>query len=1355
MSQVEVATEALTDDIKKQLKSTVIGLRRLLEEDLGRELRRLGIDPNQDGPAPVGDLEYLDERDKTARFAVEAALVKELEVAGTYPRAVEAVRREVAYTHLNRLVGLKCIELRGLLQLEGESTEAVTCRPEFGGRSKWLWTVRDREANYRHGEEAEELLWREGLEAVYRAISPELGILFDPDDPYAQVWPSHRALMDTVSALNELPEEGYRADEFLGWVYQYFQTEEKDRVFEEVRTKKKKISGPDIIPVTSLYTERYMVDFLLQNSIGTRWMEMYPDSKAKEAWPYYVEPATPYTRAHRPVREWTVLDPCVGSGHFLVVAFDLLVQLYAEERAMVREGQVPKDWVVPAGEVAQTILENNLHGIDIDLRSVQIAALALYLKAKENGLGSDDVPPTMNLVAADAVLARGEAYNRLIEQNQDDPAVQEAIEAIWIALENVRELGSLIRVEEEVDSAVRKVKEKEDKEAPLLSSTRDWEDYKRRILHQLMEAFEAERQNGEIADRIFRSEGRKGIGLVELLSHKYDVVCTNPPYMGSGSMGNDLKDYVFRSYPAGKRDLFAAFLQRCIELTEASCHTALVTQQSWMFLRAYAKLRFNPNAKMNSSPGIVLNTRISSLVHLGENAFSDPSAAGAFAVIFVLMNEVCRNNHAFYAFRLIGLNEKTRKQNALLASIRDKSLPTVFCPIQARFLDVLEAPLVYWLSGYLFDLLKEHSPSTKTDRTTVDTALSPHDTRRFVRYAWELSPTSIGDEYWWYTTGGGYRKWSGYEMQCVDWANDGERIKAFIRANYPEDKYSLIIKRPESFGRDGAYYAAVARGSLGVRITEDVIFSDSAPGVDHTKLTKFQLMGILNSRLQSYLLRALSATVLSIRDPYITRLPLHNSPLSETSIERIGKLSEIATQLKRQIISRLPYERRFREVELDALSTHRLEMLLSIVEAACEREVFQGYSVDDESKRLVFSETGPPVGWFPLAIGYESFPQFEKQGPETLQVVEDYWESLEIISLSNRDLESLKENLALFYADGIDFDGETPELQVLMEHQSVSQDNQAGALIPIPYESVIEMASSIFRLHPVSIFHILVEVINETELTCLPAKKETYAYYFMALILRMLGHRWPEQDQHEADSGRPMIDAKYIDEDGIIPMSSGTAEESLMERIRRFLDEQVGHERSTELERDAGAALHWKKSRKIGKQMHSTLERWLRKGFFGFQVSALKKRPIAWLLSSELGTFQVIVYYQKFTADRLRLLRARYVEQAKEALRHRLAEARELGENRKALAAIEALESEIADVDEFDQRLGLLLDGATREARIWCPWKSAEEQPVGWEPDINDGVRVNIAPVQRLGLLASNVLSKKDLDSLLAPDART
>jgi hypothetical protein len=245
------------------------------------------------------------------------------------------------------------------------------------------------------------------------------------------------------------------------------------------------------------------------------------------------------------------------------------------------------------------------------------------------------------------------------------------------------------------------------------------------------------------------------------------------------------------------------------------------------------------------------------------------------------------------------------------------------------------------------------------------------------------------------------------------------------------------------------------------------------------------------------------------------------------------------------------------------------------------------------------------------------------------------------------------------------------------------------------------------------------------------------------------------QDQYEAEQGCHFITPHWVNEDGILLITQHNGGLILIERFQRYLDEEFGSTNGTYVEREAGMILGWKRGDEWGKQRQVTLAQWLERDFFKRHVSQFKKRPIAWHFTSPKGAFQAIVYYHKFDKDCLKLMRSRYVSETLKELRRHLGEAQnQAALDRRALNRAADLEEKITDVEEFDRRLGLLQEGRQHEARIWVPWKSSEEQPVGWDPDINDGVRVNIAPVQRLGLLAAAVLSKKDLDSLLAPEGK-
>jgi len=387
---------------KKAIKKAILALRKLLErQDIPSVLKQYGIFP--DGRrVPVDKLALLDDNGKKRRESLEAIINREvLAVGGDQKAGVERYCREVAFTYLNRLIALRSMEVRGLLD------ECIKIREDYAGRSlKHHRFLKENPGIQFDAEDTESL--KAFLRALFRELQDDIKILFDPDDEYSIIMPSIQALRECIRALNEdIPEDAFKEPELIGWVYQYFQTEEKDRVFEEVRTKKKKIEGDDIIPATSLYTERYMVDYLVQNSLGAIWTEMYPDSKLCENWQYFVRDQDLKPREQRPVKSLTFLDPAPGSGHFLLVAFDLLIQMYEEEARLAFDGKIPKEWVVPKDKIATTILESNLHGIDIDLRSVQLSYLVLYLRMREyqkSVSSTKSLPEKVNLVAADASL---------------------------------------------------------------------------------------------------------------------------------------------------------------------------------------------------------------------------------------------------------------------------------------------------------------------------------------------------------------------------------------------------------------------------------------------------------------------------------------------------------------------------------------------------------------------------------------------------------------------------------------------------------------------------------------------------------------------------------------------------------------------------------------------------------------------------------------------------------------------------------------------------------------------------------------------------------------------------------------
>jgi hypothetical protein len=363
------------------------------------------------------------------------------------------------------------------------------------------------------------------------------------------------------------------------------------------------------------------------------------------------------------VSDITFIDPAVGSGHFLIEAFDLLWDMYKEE------GEVSSD-----AEICASIVQNNLFGIDIDERAVQIAALALFMKAREKA--PDFIPRRVNLVATNIRVPRGKEHLRtFLGKHPEEAPLQSALETIFASLENVDEVGSLLEIAEPLDRRLGELREAYGPRLKYLADgADDAETWKRRIIEKLQDDFKAEAAAEDLSSRFFGEAGEKGLSLLDLLSRRYDLVAANPPYMGSKNMGTVLKKHVEKYFSAGKRDLYAAFILKCLGLAAPKTgRVAMVTQQSWMFLRSYADLRALDEEKRKKVPrafgGILRDCAIEVLAHLGPRAFGEISGEVVNIALFVIAKTIPPSEHRLIAFRLVGPKSPEEKDALLVSAI--------------------------------------------------------------------------------------------------------------------------------------------------------------------------------------------------------------------------------------------------------------------------------------------------------------------------------------------------------------------------------------------------------------------------------------------------------------------------------------------------------------------------------------------------------------------------------------------------------------------------------------------------------------------------------------------------------------
>ncbi|MFG0262285.1 MAG: Eco57I restriction-modification methylase domain-containing protein, partial [Novipirellula sp. JB048] len=793
-------------------------------------------------------------------------------------------------------------------------------------------------------------------------------------------------LSGTAKARSQDPatDAVFAAPDALGWAYQYWNTEEKDRVFETVRTKKgAKIKGADIIPATQLYTEDYMVKFLVQNSLGATWMGMNPDSQLVENWEYYVRDADRGPAKRKPLKQITLLDPACGSGHFLIEAFDMFYAMYEEEG----EISEPED-------ICKSILENNLFGIDIDERAIQIAEASLWMKAEEKAFGFSGA--NTNLVAATSSHLKGESWERYLAKLEKEPSTVRVLRKFAVEMEHIDELGSLARPAEALESIIKEehelweMQERERHEADkslfkeirddVLASQLPFHDitdqkfFERTMQHALfaIDGFTAEaRESGEFNDQLMGLEAKTGFRLLDLLSREYDVVVANPPYMGSKNMGSVLKKCVVSHYKAGKRDLYASFMLRSLELAKPLGRAALVTQHSWMFLKSFEELRLCQNDETSATKknaefrGLLIESAVETLAHLGTGAFAEISGEVVNSVLFIISNTLPTNDHRIATFRIVQEPGPDEKANSLREAVRNQSNSQLCAlPVQRRFRDVPRGVLCYWIVetvGRLSDCGRK-----VFEIGGVRRGISTGQNDRLLRMTWEHC---VENSRWTpFVKAGTYQRWHGLEYYSIDWPRGVTAMRALPGSAIRNSRY---------FDQYGLTYSQAGNGCLGVReLSADSVFEAKSPGIFiDASADVLAVAAVLNCRVGSWLLRSMSPGI-DINEATVSVLPL---PQGFATVEQdLLVLAKACIDLKAFLNQFEILERAFDPNEFlnqpVLVSTLIASAYLHCIEGVIDCIVVDSFGLTSEETLSLQSETGVPVGRLPTSTKLTELP---------------------------------------------------------------------------------------------------------------------------------------------------------------------------------------------------------------------------------------------------------------------------------------------------------------------------------------------------------------------------------------------
>src|SRR5579875_671820 len=1365
---------------KDLMRTLVIELRHILvgtidsdgaitRGDLDRELERLGIAPD----GSIAPFDALINPTPGERQAYRVA-VTQLEACEKAQRAgvrVEIVER-AAYSWINRLLALRAMETRGLIE------ETLRNNPDYDGLPEALFILRQTDPGRAAGPDGGR---RAVLEEACAAQATALPGLFAPNDPATALRPSAPALIrcmtlvgGTMAGFTLAESDAAFADpDAIGWAYQFYQEEAKAEIYAKLGRGGKVATRSEIAAATQLFTEPYMVKWLLQNSLGRSYHEIYPDSALPAAWEYYVKPDRLDTSTTFTLASLTVLDPCMGSGHFLREAFDMLVAMYRE--------QFP---TLSATEIADRILSRHLYGIDIDPRAAQLSALTLYLRAwelvrderrKERKPGPGTyTPPVMNLATTPTSLTEG-ALQRHLRRHPQDMPMKPLLEGIFAGLEQADMLGSLLRPKEYLDSAIAELQrphtirldfdpaEAELRRTITEMANRDPAGLRQMLLERIADTFKAEAGNtDDVSAALFGREAERGVRLLQLLDRQYAVVVTNPPYMGSKNMETLLKRYVEKYYPAGKRDLYAAFILRCLELCRPGGRVAMVTMQSWMFLRSFAELRAMPEEKLReirkpgTFTGLLRETSVEVLAHLGPNAFEEIGGEVVQSAMFAFANRRPSNEHELVAFRLVGLKSPREKAEMLQEMELTRTSYTVY---QRSIMALLEMPIIYWLRPNLFALIRRSY--RLRDLAEVRAGLTTGDTKRFLRYYWEVAGLSNsynrsfnkGIRWPLCVKGGGYCKWMGLEFYCVDWEYNGSRVSSFPFS---------FLRSPDLYFKPGLTYTLLAQGSLSVRVMDKAIVGDTGSSIfPRNSISQVGILALLVARIVSYLLRVTTQNM-KFREGYVVNLPLP----SDAKLVLLTFIGKICIELKKFLISQRLTEYRFEALSSEAISL-ATQALLHTFEGFNEQVVNEAYMLDKGDTAAILEETGTPVGWYPLIADHDILPLLPValDLPPLPQELFDYLETHERIQPDEKELTRIKADLRTLYEAGPGAKSiEQEETDESTENDEGEKEIASGAHIPIPTETFLEELSVKMQLHPVSTYWLLEELRAEG-VRCKPEEQRLLEDRLSVLVLRLLGHRWPKQ----LEAGEPVPD--WADRNGILLLVPGTGKATLAEQLRtrlRVEDGELGAQRTETL---------------LAELTHMSLEEWLRKRFFPRHVSQFKSRPIAWHLastpanngkkrrgSSQRGpAFECLLYYHACAGDVLARIRTQYVEPLMRAERQRVEDSSLFADETASALAHDLMR----ELEAFVEQLRLIeeqgfacpeLDKIIAEEPLdrwsgdgYLPAASRDEllrNEQAWHVDINDGVRVNIAPLQLAGVLASDVLKAADAKKAIADRAR-
>ena len=978
-------------------------IRELIEASFDKQFARLGFGKTKQ--MDDDKVANLPDEVKAKRERFIAMLDNHISETGSYESGREKLLDELTFTLFNRLAAIKVMEAANLFP------PVLTKQVEHGDRSlghkMWLEI-------YPHMRD-EEL---EGIRDYIKFAFDELGgtlPLYNKAYAYALL-PDTISLNDIIDRFNavetdeqitkEYAEGIWNSDDVLGWMYESYNNQKK----QAHKDSKDKTEYHKVSLQSQVYTPRWVVQFLVENSLGKMYLEMYPDSEIKDNHKIANAPST-QTRTLKPLHEVKIIDPACGSGNFLLYAFDFFYELYIDQienyGADYEESDIPK-----------LIIENNLHGIDLDDRAIQLAQLGLFIKAKKKRSSIGEI--NYNVVSSDFYLPEYDCVRQIFEQgNSLDKNQKELIEKVWSDLQNAYKFGSLVRIDEQIQEQLRAVEERAHDDLFAAADLAEHQSFAETFFKNLSAA--VEQYASTSSDTFLTSQTQDAITFLELLTIKYDVATANPPYTDSSDFGPDLKKFINNNYKKPynfSTNLYATFTKRCCELTNDDGKVGMVHPPTFMYIKTFEGVR----------KYIVSNTGIDIFVEWGYLGMFHPSAR-VDSVMYVLDKKkqdydptFIKLNHIYEGKRYEAF---TRAYDCLLSKKEHTNNYTV----SQKKLEAIDSwPFIYWISH---EFRQKFSKDTLNEFADAKGGITTGSNERFLRFWWEVSKEDISTRYLddkkkyvGYVKGGAYNKWFGNNWLKILWEDNGNTIK--------NSQKSVMRNESYYFNKGITYSASGSKGVSFRYLSENNIFDAGGSSIflkDNKKINNDFLLGLLNSKLISYVLNCLNPTV-NTQVGDIQRLPL---ALNDKYVDLITSAVKINIKIKKylqiyQLVEEGKYVSPLNNGSLKVSEFFSLENYLNtyilINEAIITNQVIDIYKLTEKDITMIMLSEGESIATFPVTEEarqlYLSKDEAVKEFP--LDSIRAFIKALPVKDFSEEERENIESSFPTLYQSNNDLE---------------------------------------------------------------------------------------------------------------------------------------------------------------------------------------------------------------------------------------------------------------------------------------------------------------------------------------------